>query len=59
MPSWCVCRAGLGRACVQGNASPALRMLGGMVASEWHGRGALLGRARAKLARGIGQGVQC
>jgi hypothetical protein len=38
---------------VHGNASPALRVLGGTVASEWHGRGDVHGGARAVLVQGI------
>jgi hypothetical protein len=34
----------------------ALRALDGTLASGWHGRGAVHGRARAKLAQGIGPG---
>jgi hypothetical protein len=34
----------------------ALRALDGMLASGWHGRGAVHGRTREKLARGIGPG---
>jgi hypothetical protein len=34
----------------------ALRALDGMLASGWHGRGAVQGRTRAKLGRGIGPG---
>jgi hypothetical protein len=41
---------------VHGNVRHALCALGGSAVSVWHGRGALHGRARAKLARGIGQG---
>jgi hypothetical protein len=35
---------------------PALGAPGGSLASGWHGQGALHGRARAELARGIGPG---
>jgi hypothetical protein len=41
---------------VHGNAWHAPRALGGSAMSVWHGRGALHGRAQAKLARGIDQG---
>jgi hypothetical protein len=35
------CSARLGKTCMHGNASPALRVLGGTIASEWHGRGTM------------------
>jgi hypothetical protein len=41
---------------VHWNERHALCALGGSLASGWHGRGALHGRARAELARGIGPG---
>jgi hypothetical protein len=39
---------------VLGNMVHALGVLGGQIASRWHGRAALHGQARAELARGIG-----
>jgi hypothetical protein len=44
--------------CVRGNATHALRALGGSMASGWHGRGAVHGRSEAGAARGIGHGGQ-
>jgi hypothetical protein len=41
---------------VHGNGRHALRALGDSLTSGWHSRGALHGRARAELARGIDPG---
>jgi hypothetical protein len=38
------------------NGLHALRALGGSAASDWHSRGAMHGRARAKMARGTSPG---
>jgi hypothetical protein len=43
-----------GRGMVARERLHALRALDGTLASDWHGRGATHGRARAKMARGIG-----
>jgi hypothetical protein len=59
MPSWCVRSAGLGGVQAHGNMRHALCALGGSEVSIWHGRGGVYGGAQAKLAQGIGQGVQC
>jgi hypothetical protein len=45
--------SGTGRGVV---ARERLHALDGTLASDWHGRGATHGRARAKMARGIGPG---
>jgi hypothetical protein len=41
---------------VHRNASPALRVLAGTVASEWHGQGVAHARSRAGAAWGIDHG---
>jgi hypothetical protein len=56
MPCRCECGARLGGVQVHGNASPALLVLGGMVASEWHGRGIVHARSKAGMAWGIDHG---
>jgi hypothetical protein len=50
------CSARLGGVQVLGNAQHALRMLGGTVASGWHGRGAVCGGSKVAASRGIGHG---
>jgi hypothetical protein len=46
----------LGKACMHGNASHALRALGGTIVSEWHGQGAVHGRSRSGAAWQIDHG---
>jgi hypothetical protein len=53
VPCTSVHGTGLARALMHGNASPALRALGGAVASERRDRGGVHGRARGLLLRGI------
>jgi hypothetical protein len=50
------CSARLGKACVHGNASPTLHVLGGTIALEWHGQGAVYGGSEGAASRGIGRG---
>jgi hypothetical protein len=56
MPCRRVCSARPGGVQVHGNTSPTLRMLGGTVASGWHGRGAVYGGSEVAASRGIGRG---
>jgi hypothetical protein len=50
------CSARLGGVRVLRNTQHALRMLGGMVASGWHGRGAVRGGSEVAASHGIGHG---
>jgi hypothetical protein len=50
------CSARLGGVQVLRNTQHALRMLGGMVASGWHGRGAVCGGSEVAASHGIGRG---
>jgi hypothetical protein len=56
MPCRCACSARLGGVQVHGNTSPTLRVLGGTVVSEWHGRGIAHAKSRAGAAWGIDHG---
>jgi hypothetical protein len=56
MPCRRACKAGLDGAWVHGNGLHALRTLGGSVASDWHGRGAMHGGSQTRAARGIVRG---
>jgi hypothetical protein len=50
------CSARLGGVQVLGNVQHALRVLDDMVASGWHGRGAVCGGSEVAASRGIGRG---
>jgi hypothetical protein len=50
------CKAGLDGVWVHGNGLHDLRALGGSVASDWHGRGAMHGGCWTRAARGIDRG---
>jgi hypothetical protein len=56
MPCRRACKAGLDGAWVHRNGLHALCTLGGSVASDWHGRGAMHGGSRTRAARGIDRG---
>jgi hypothetical protein len=56
MPCRRACSARPGGVQVHGNASPALRVLGGTVAYGWHGRGVVYGGSEVAASRGIGRG---
>jgi hypothetical protein len=56
MPCRRACSARPGGVQVHGNASPALRVLGGTVAYGWHGRGVVYDGSKVAASRGIGRG---
>jgi hypothetical protein len=56
MPCRRACSARLGGVQVLGNAQHALRVLGIMVASGWHGQGAVCGGSEVAASCGIGRG---
>jgi hypothetical protein len=56
MPCRRVCSARPGGVQVHVNASPTLRVLGGTVASGWHGRGTVYDGSEVAASRGIGRG---
>jgi hypothetical protein len=58
MPCRRACSARLGKACVHGNMSPSLRVLGGTIASEWHGRGVVYGGSAGRRLVEMVVGVQ-